>query len=88
MFVTISTIGVFKTVPRKLDYNFQEGITIYEMIKHIGADYPEFQEILNSPAADGVVVLLNGQSVFLQNGFYTPLKNGDDIFIAPMTHGG
>lgn len=88
MFVTISTIGVFETVPRRLERSFPAGTTVQELVNMIGAEYPEFQEILNSPAIEEVIFLLNGQSLFLKDGLFTSLENGDDIFIAPMTHGG
>lgn len=88
MFVTISTIGVFETVPHTYVCPLPKETDFQDMIELVASVYPEFKSVLCSPAIESIVILRNGQSLLLQNGFFTRLADGDDIFIAPMTHGG
>ena len=88
LFVTVTTIGVFDTVPRTFQCCLTSNALFQDLVDQVAQDYPEWEHVFCSTQAQGVVILRNGQSLYLQNGFKTPLKNGDDIFIAPMTHGG
>ncbi|MBR3641380.1 MAG: MoaD/ThiS family protein [Oscillibacter sp.] len=88
MTVSVSTIGVFKTLPAALSVSLGEGARFADLIGEVAKEYPEFREILCAEEDRGVVVLQNGRSILLNGGMDAPLAEGDDLFIAPMTYGG
>lgn len=88
MVVTVSSIGVFGCAPCEKKYCLAEGVSFSDLIKKMVPDYPKCEKIFYSSQINDIVILLNGKSILLEGGFSAQLKDGDDIFIAPMTYGG
>jgi len=94
--VKVKLTGILKGISRKeaVILNFERPTTVKEAVFRLAEMFSmEFRRTLidselNSPKPNALV-LLNGREVsVLPRGLESEVKNGDEIVIIPVTHGG
>ena len=94
--VRVRLIGIFRGMAKKevVILDFEKAATIKDVIFKLAEIFPsEFEKALidselNSPRPNALI-LLNGREVsVLPRGLESEVKNGDEIVIIPVTHGG
>ena len=94
--VRVKLTGILKGISGKeaVTLNFERPTTVKEVIfRHAEMFSVEFRRALidselNSPKPN-VLILLNGREIsVLPGGLESEVKNGDEIVIIPVTHGG
>jgi sulfur-carrier protein len=92
--LTVKFIGALRHLSGKTQFttNFQEDISIKELIEKISQEIPELkrtfgdQELNHSKSNS--LILVNGREISVLNGFETKLSDGDEIVFVPVVHGG
>ncbi|MCK4953188.1 MoaD/ThiS family protein [Candidatus Bathyarchaeota archaeon] len=92
----IKLLGVFRGISGKnqlyLDFE-KDDVSIQKMVKRLVTLFsPEFKRVLVDPELDNpgpnAIILVNGQEIGLLNGVKTKVKDGDEIVLIPVSHGG
>jgi len=91
--VKVKLIGVFKEIFGEGSVFLKVDSTMLkEVILKITEISPRLKEVLFDPELDdprpNAVILLNGTEINLFGGLKTPVKDGDEIVIIPVIHGG
>ena len=92
--LTVKFIGALRHLSGKTQFtiNFQEDISIKELIEKISQEMPELKRTfcdqeLNDSRSNSLI-LVNGREISVLNGFETKLSDGDEIVFVPVVHGG
>ena len=92
----ITLLGVFRGISGKnqlyLDFE-QNEVSVQKMVQRLVTLFsPEFKRALVDPELDNpgpnALILVNGQEIGLLNGINTKVKDGDEIVLIPVSHGG
>ena len=92
--VNIKLLGIFRraygsdTIRVKIEKNIQ----LRELIEELVDSSEDLRRVLIDPELEtplpNAVILLNGKDISVLNGLETPIKDGDEIVLIPVIHGG
>ena len=94
MTVNIKFLGVFKkTVGRdSISLPIKAPKKLREVIMEITKSSPAFERVLIDPELHdprpNAIILVNGKEISVLDGLETRLKDGDNVTLIPVTHGG
>ena len=93
MALTLKFIGALRQISGKtqLTVNFQEGMSLKDLITKISQEMPLLQKTLSDQLNDSrsnALILINGREISVLNGLETKLADGDEIVFIPVVHGG
>ena len=94
MAVTVKFIGVLRHLSgtAELALDRKEGFSVRDLISTITDKLPELRRSLidSQPEAPqpNALILVNGREISVLNGLETSLKDGDEIVLVPVVHGG
>jgi MoaD family protein len=91
--LTLKFIGSLRQISGKtqLTVNFQEGMSLKDLITKISREMPQLDKALSDQLNDSrsnALVLINGREISVLNGLETKLNDGDEIVFIPVVHGG
>jgi len=92
--LTVKFIGALRHLSGKtqLTVNFQEGISIKELVDKISQELPELKRTFSdqelNDSRSNSLILVNGREISVLNGYETKLNDGDEIVFVPVVHGG
>ena len=92
--LTVKFIGALRHLSGKtqLTLNFQEGISIKELVDKISQEIPELKHTFSdqelNDSRSNSLILVNGREISVLNGYETKLNDGDEIVFVPVVHGG
>jgi molybdopterin converting factor small subunit len=81
--LTVKFIGALRHLSGKtqLAVNFQEGISIKELVEKISQELPELKRTFSdqelNDSRSNSLVLVNGREISVLNGYETKLSDGD-----------
>jgi MoaD family protein len=84
-------IGALRQISGKtqLTVNFQEGMSLKDLVTVISQEMPLLEKTLNDDnARSNMLILINGREISVLNGLETKLNDGDEIVFIPVVHGG
>jgi len=80
------------TGKHRLSVSIESPITLREMLGKIVEKNPGLRQVLAEPDFDGLatrmLVLVNRKEISVLNGLETTIKDGDDVVLVPVVHGG
>ena len=94
MTITVKFIGSLRHVSgvNQLALNREAGCSVKELMTKITGELPELKRSLIDPQLDdpraNALILVNGREISVLNGLETNLKDGDEIVLVPVVHGG
>jgi molybdopterin synthase sulfur carrier subunit len=72
--------------------NVKDDISIAEMLKEITRELPALNQSLNDQKPEelktNALILVNGKEISVLDGVETKLKDGDELVLVPVVHGG
>ena len=92
--LTVKFIGALRHLSGKTQFtvNFQEGISIKELVDNISQEMPELKHTFSdqelNDSRSNSLILVNGREISVLNGYETKLNDGDEIVFVPVVHGG
>jgi molybdopterin synthase sulfur carrier subunit len=94
MAITVKFIGALRHVSgtSELTLGCKAGLSVGGLMTKIIKQNPEFKrslidEQLENPMPNALI-LVNGREISVLNGLETKLKDGDEIVLVPVVHGG
>ena len=76
----------------EITLNVKEGISIAEMLKELVKELPALKHGLNDQRPEelktNALILVNGTEISVLDGLETKLKDGDELVLVPVVHGG
>jgi MoaD family protein len=93
MAITVKFLGALRHISGagELALNIK-GISIKEMMNEIVREMPALKpSLIHKQLEDlrsNALILVNGREISVLNGFETNLKDGDEIVLVPVVHGG
>jgi len=87
-------LGAFRHVAGagEITLNVKDDISIAEMLKEIVRELPALKHGLNDQKPEelktNALILVNGREISVLNGLETTLKDGDELVLVPVVHGG
>jgi molybdopterin synthase sulfur carrier subunit len=94
MAITVNFIGAFRTISgrRILAIKIEDVIPLREVIKKIVEKIPNLKRALVDPELEeprpNALILVNGREISVLDGLETLVKDGDEIVLVPVIHGG
>jgi adenylyltransferase/sulfurtransferase len=94
MTITVKFIGALRHVSgvNELALDFAEALSLKELIREIISRLPEPKRILFDQQFEDprltALILVNGREISALNGLETSLKDGDEVVLVPVVHGG
>jgi molybdopterin synthase sulfur carrier subunit len=94
MAITVKFIGALRRVSGgdELALDCKGGISIRELMNEITKDMPALKlSLIDQQFEDprpNALILVNGREISVLNGLETNLKDGDEIVLVPIVHGG
>ena len=94
MAAIVNFIGVFRTISNrnKIDIKIEDAVPLREVIKKIVEKFPTLKRTLVDPELEdprpNALILVNGKEISVLNGLETLLKDGDEVVLIPVIHGG
>jgi MoaD family protein len=94
MAVTVNFIGVFRAISgrNKIDIKIEDNVPLREVIKKIVEKFPTLKRALVDLELEdprpNALILVNGKEIGVLNGLETLLKDGDEVVLIPVIHGG
>jgi sulfur-carrier protein len=92
--LTVKFIGALRHLSGKTQFtvNYQEGISIKELVDKISQEMPELKRTFNdqelNDSRSNSLILVNGREISILNDYETKLDDGDEIVFVPVVHGG
>ena len=92
--LTVKFVGALRHLSGKtqLAVNFQDGISIKELVEKISQELPELKRTFSdqelNDSRSNSLILVNGKEISVLNGYETKLSDGDEIVFVPVVHGG
>jgi molybdopterin converting factor small subunit len=74
-------------MPKKIEVDLKADSNLANLIEKLRQIYPETAESLKDPMG-GNLIMVSGVEVENLGGFDTPLVEGSEIVLVPVTHGG
>jgi len=72
--------------------NIEDNISIMEMLKEIARELPALKQSLNDQKSEelksNALIMVNGREISVLDGLETKLKDGDELVLIPVVHGG
>jgi MoaD family protein len=94
MTITVKFIGALRHISGvdELALNDEEGTSIRTLMNEITKEDPELkQSLIDQQLEDprpNALILVNGREISVLNGLDTSLKDGDEVVLVPVVHGG
>lgn len=94
MVVTVRFIGSLRAASKKSKFTLkiERTVKLKDIVNMIIEAQPKLRRALIDPELDdprpNVLLLVNGKEVSVLNGLDTPLKDGDELVLVPVVHGG
>jgi molybdopterin synthase sulfur carrier subunit len=94
MTITVNFVGAFRTISgrKTLAVKIEDAIPLREVIKKIVEKNPNLKRALVDPELEdprpNALILVNGREISVLNGLETLVKDGDEIVLVPVIHGG
>jgi molybdopterin synthase sulfur carrier subunit len=92
--VTVRFIGSLRASSKKsrLSMEFGKTVSLREVIRRIVEEQPKLRRVLIDPELDdprtSSLMLVNGKEIGVLDGLETKLKDGDELILIPVVHGG
>jgi len=93
--VKVTLLGVFRGLSRTghLPLELEKPAFVREVIRKLVESFPpEFNRVLIDPELNdprpNALILVNGKEVGVLEGLETEVKEGDEIVLVPVSHGG
>jgi molybdopterin synthase sulfur carrier subunit len=94
MAITVKFIGALRHVSgaSELALDYKPRISVGELVAKIIKQTPEFKRSLIDEQLENstpnALILVNGREISVLNGLETKLKDGDEVVLIPVVHGG
>ena len=94
MAITVRFIGSLRASAKKskLSIEFGKTVSLREVVRRIVEEQPKLKRVLIDPELDdprtNSLMLVNGKEIGVLNGLETKLKDGDELILIPVVHGG
>jgi len=94
MVITIRFIGSLRASSKKskLSLNFENAVSLREVMNRLIEEQPKLRRALIDSELDdprtNVLMLVNGKEIGVLKGLETKLKDGDELVLVPVVHGG
>jgi len=94
MVITIRFIGSLRASSKKskLSLNFEIAVSLREVVNKLIEEQPKLRRALIDSELDdprtNVLMLVNGKEIGVLKGLETKLKDGDELVLVPVVHGG
>ena len=94
MAVTFKFIGSLRSISGKSKFtlNLEDNVPLSEAVKRISDELPKLSLVLMDSdreiASSNALILVNGKDISVLNGLKTLLKDGDEVTLVPILHGG
>ena len=94
MAVTFKFIGSLRSMTGKSKFtlNLKDNVPLGEVIKKVSDELPKLGRVLMDSdreiASSNALILVNGKDISVLNGLKTLLKDGDEVTLVPVLHGG
>jgi len=94
MLITVKLVGAFRGISgkTKVSIRFENKVSLKEAIKTIVQELPKLKRTLIDPdlgdPRQSTLILVNGKEISVLNGLETMLKDGDELILVPVVHGG
>lgn len=91
---TVRLLGAFRIISGKncLSLGFEGEKCVGEAVDEIVEELPKLKDALIDPELKdprpNALILLNGKEINVLNGLKTLIKNGDEMILIPVSHGG
>jgi molybdopterin synthase sulfur carrier subunit len=92
--LTVRFIGSLRASSDKSKLTLELGktVSLREVIKRIVEEQPKLKRALIDPELDdprtNSIMLVNGKEINVLDGLDTKLKDGDELILIPVVHGG
>ncbi|MEM0007096.1 MAG: MoaD/ThiS family protein [Candidatus Bathyarchaeia archaeon] len=94
MKVNIRFVGSFRNITSKgkVTLELSEGAQLKEALKRITEVFPKMERVLIDPELGdprpNTLIIVNGREISVLKGLETVLKDGDEVVLVPVSHGG
>jgi MoaD family protein len=94
MVITVKFLGSFRNFSKKdkITLEINGHIVLKEIFKELVRKLPKLEKVLIDPELDdprpNALILVNGKEISVLKGLETILKEGDEILLIPVIHGG
>ena len=94
MTITVKFVGSLRHVSgvNELALTPKEGFSVKELMIEIAGELPELKRSLIDPHLEALrtnaLILVNGREISVLDGLETNLKDGDEVVLVPVVHGG
>jgi MoaD family protein len=94
MAITVKFIGAFRSISgkSKISIRTKDSVSLSEVIKQVIEEQPKIKRALIDPELEdprpNTLILINGKEISILNGLDTTVKNGDEVVLVPVVHGG
>jgi molybdopterin synthase sulfur carrier subunit len=94
MVITVRFIGSLRASSKKskLNLDFKNAVSLREVVNKLIEGQPKLKRALIDPELDdprtNVLMLVNGKEIGVLKGLETKLKDGDELVLIPVVHGG
>ncbi|MEM3463608.1 MAG: MoaD/ThiS family protein [Candidatus Bathyarchaeia archaeon] len=94
MKVNIRFVGSFRNITNKgkVTLELGEGAQLKEAVKRITEEFPKMERVLIDPELGdprpNTLIIVNGREISVLKGLETVLKDGDEVVLIPVSHGG
>lgn len=94
MNITVRFIGSLKASvgKRRFMLEFDRTVSLREVVTRIIEEQPKLKQALIDPELNdprtNVLILVNGKEIGVLEGLETELKDGDELTLIPVVHGG
>ena len=92
--LTVKFIGALRHLSGKTQFavTFKDGISIKDLVGKICQEMPELKHTFSdqelNDSRSNSLILVNGREISVMNGLNTALKEGDEVVLVPVAHGG
>jgi MoaD family protein len=92
--VTVRFIGSLRASAGKSRFalELEKAVSLRELVTKIVEEQPKLKRVLIDPELDdprtNVLMLVNGKEISVLKGLDTKLKDGDELTLIPVVHGG
>jgi len=92
--ITVRFVGSLRSIvgKSKITLDINEKITVKELIGFIVKEFPHVKRTLIDPELEdprpNALIIVNNREISVLNGLETALKDGDEVVLVPVSHGG